>query len=129
MSEQQWRERLSPEQYRVLRQGGTERAGTGQYAYAAGSGTYHCAGCGAALFDARDKYDSGTGWPSFVAPQHADAVAHVREVGLLGVRTEVRCQSCASHLGHVFADGPLPNGTRYCMNSASLDLVRTEPGS
>jgi peptide-methionine (R)-S-oxide reductase len=119
----EWRARLTAEQYAVLRQGGTERAGTGRYAYASESGTYLCAACGAALFASSAKYDSGTGWPSFTQPAHADAVAHVREVGLRGGRTEIRCGSCASHLGHVFPDGPAPTGTRYCMNSVALELV------
>lgn len=101
----------------------TERAGTGQYAYSKDPGTYRCAACGAALFAFATKYDSGTGWPSFTQSLGEDAVEHVKERGFLGGgRTEVRCRSCASHLGHVFPDGPRPTGQRYCMNSVALTL-------
>ena len=119
----EWRADLTREQYRVLRSGGTERAGSGQYAYCKDPGTYRCAACGADLFDSGAKYDSGTGWPSFTQPLSDDAVEHVKERGFLGGgRTEVRCRSCASHLGHVFPDGPRPTGLRYCMNSVALTL-------
>ena len=128
-TEQEWRERLTPEQYAVLRRGATERAGTGAHAFTEEPGTYRCAGCGAELFDAAAKYDSGTGWPSFTAPAHEGAVDHVRDVGLLGLRTEVRCAACGSHLGHVFSDGPRPTGKRYCMNSVALELTPPEPGA
>jgi peptide-methionine (R)-S-oxide reductase len=128
-TEREWRDQLSAEQYAVLRQGGTERAGTGCYAYAVDSGSYRCAACGSELFTSSAKYDSGTGWPSFTGPAHADAVEHVREAGLLGVRTEVRCRACASHLGHVFPDGPRPAGTRYCMNSVALELAPADQSS
>ncbi len=126
-SDEQWRELLSPEQYGVLRQGATERAGTGRYAHSREPGTYCCAGCGAELFASSAKYDSGTGWPSFTAPVRPDAIQEVADRGLLGLRTEVRCRSCASHLGHVFGDGPRPGGLRYCMNSAALDLAPNGP--
>lgn len=129
MTEQEWREKLSPEQYAVLRNGTTERAGTGRYAHVHDSGTYRCAACAADLFDAADKYESGTGWPSFTRPTAPDAVSHVRETSLLGRRTEVRCHACASHLGHVFQDGPAPTGNRYCMNSISLELISSAPSS
>lgn len=125
--EDQWREQLTRQQYNVLREGGTERAGSGEYAYTTDRGTYRCAACHAGLFHSTDKYDSGTGWPSFTRPAQDEAVEHVRDVGLLGIRTEVRCRSCASHLGHVFRDGPSPEGTRYCMNSAALSLDPAGP--
>jgi len=121
-----WREDLTRAQYEVLRRGGTERAGTGEYAYSEDPGTYRCAACRAELFDSDTKYDSGTGWPSFTQPASEDAVEHVKERTFLGgSQTEVRCRSCASHLGHVFPDGPRPTGQRYCMNSVALTL---EPG-
>lgn len=125
-TDQEWREQLSPVQYNVLREGGTERAGTGRYAYSSDSGMYECAACGVDLFDSAAKYDSGTGWPSFTQPAHTDAVDRVKDRGLLGVRTEVRCRSCASHLGHVFPDGPAPGGERYCLNSVALSLSSPE---
>lgn len=120
-SDAQWRERLTPEQYRVLRQAGTEPAFTGAYWNVHEDGGYHCAGCGALLFDSDTKFDSGSGWPSFTAPAVADAV-ELRADDSHGMhRTEVVCRRCGGHLGHVFDDGPggLP---RYCINSAALDL-------
>ena len=108
-SDAQWREDLTPLEYSVLREGATERAGTGMHAGTTDPGIYRCAACAAPLFDDRTKYDSGTGWPSFSEPLQDDAVALVQEGRFWG-RTEVRCRSCASHLGHVFADGPAPTG-------------------
>jgi peptide-methionine (R)-S-oxide reductase len=122
LSEAEWRARLSPEQYHVLREAGTERAFTGPYNGNKADGVYYCAGCGAELFDADEKYDSGSGWPSFTAPVDGDAVEEIRDASHGMVRTEVRCATCEGHLGHVFPDGPGVNGLRYCMNSASLDF-------
>ena len=126
-SEQEWKAELTPEQYRVLREKGTERAFTGDYHATKEQGTYRCAGCGAELFSSDTKFDSGTGWPSFWEPAGADAVETERDWGLLMPRTEVHCASCGGHLGHVFSDGPHPTGLRYCINSASLDLEPEKP--
>ena len=122
LDEQDLRGRLTPEQYHVTREGGTERAFTGVYWDAKDEGTYRCVVCSSPLFRSDDKYDSGTGWPSFTQPIDEDAVEYVRDTSLFMVRTEVRCARCGSHLGHVFDDGPGERGQRYCMNSASLDL-------
>jgi len=121
-SDTEWREELSPEQFAILRQAGTERAFSGRYWDCHDDGTYHCAGCGTALFDASTKFDSGTGWPSFTEPMVMDVVELVEDRSHGMVRTEVRCKRCGGHLGHVFPDGPGPTGERYCMNSASLRL-------
>lgn len=126
LDERQLRERLSEEQYHVTREGGTERAFTGVYWDAKDEGTYRCVVCSGRLFRSDDKYDSGTGWPSFTQPVDEDAVEYVRDTSHLMVRTEVRCARCGSHLGHVFDDGPGDRGQRFCMNSASLELDAQE---
>jgi peptide-methionine (R)-S-oxide reductase len=125
-TDQEWKAELTPEQYRVLRERGTERAFTGRYHATKEPGTYRCAGCGAELFSAEAKYESGTGWPSFWEPAKDDAVETERERSLLGARTEVHCASCGGHLGHVFPDGPHPTGLRFCINSCALDLEPDE---
>jgi peptide-methionine (R)-S-oxide reductase len=122
-TEDEWKSELTPEQFQVLRRAGTERAFSGQYWDCHDDGIYRCAACGAELFDANTKFESGTGWPSFTEPLVAEAVELVSDTSHGMVRTEVRCRRCGSHLGHVFDDGPRPTGQRYCMNSASLELT------
>jgi len=126
LSEAEWRERLSPEQYHILREAGTERAFTGKYEGNKAAGIYRCAGCGLPLFESDTKYDSGSGWPSFTAPLEGDAVEEHSDLSHGMLRTEVRCARCEGHLGHVFPDGPGPEGLRYCVNSASLDFEPRE---
>ena len=125
-SEQEWRQELTPEQYHVMREAGTEPAFTGKYYKTKDSGTYVCAACGQPLFDSETKYESGSGWPSFFKPLEAGAVEEHSDNTYGMRRTEVRCARCEAHLGHVFPDGPRPTGMRYCMNSASLDLKKSE---
>lgn len=120
LTDAEWRERLTPVQYHVLREAGTERAFTGEYNSFKGDGIYACAACGLELFDSADKYDSGSGWPSFSQPIAPDRVSDHDDSSHGMRRIENRCARCDSHLGHVFPDGPPPTGLRYCMNSVSL---------
>lgn len=128
-TEEEWREALSPEQYDILRRKGTEPAFSGKFTYNKDTGMYRCAGCGADLFSSDTKYDSGSGWPSFTDPaNNANVELHEdRSHGM--VRTEVTCKRCGGHLGHVFDDGPGPNGKRFCINSCALDFDPNLEGS
>ena len=125
-TDEEWRKQLTPEQYHVARESGTERAFTGKYWKTKDAGVYHCICCGQPLFDSNTKFESGTGWPSFWSPLAHGNVEENQDTSYGMTRTEVRCSRCGAHLGHVFEDGPAPSGLRYCMNSASLELKRKE---
>ena len=125
-TDEEWRKTLTPQQYRVLREKGTERPFTGEYAATKDKGVYLCAGCANPLFNSDTKFESGTGWPSFWAPLSPESVATETDRSLFMTRTEVLCKRCGGHLGHVFDDGPEPTGQRYCMNSAALKLDKSK---
>ena len=124
-SEREWKKKLDPAQYQVLRQAGTERAFSGKYWNTKADGTYTCAGCGTQLFSSDTKFESGSGWPSFYAALDPEKIEEVEDSSFGMMRTEVKCATCGGHLGHLFPDGPNPTGMRYCINSAALDLQET----